>query len=269
MMPPSAEAELSDVVRAAAKSGEVDRYLAALLSPRRVRGDLIALAAYVAEIRRIGDEVREATLAEIKLQWWRDALTRSETGERSGNPVADQFAAVVTTHRLPRAKIEDWFDARVHTFYADPPVSDAALALELKLLEGIPFAFAARILGATDADESQDMIADAAVAYGIVRLGLDYPRSLARGRVPLPLSAMSADAKIYICREARAHLACVKPAFAHATQPQMLALLPLALVEPYLHALERDDHDLSRHIGDIAPLSRVWRIWCTRVSGRI
>jgi 15-cis-phytoene synthase len=268
-MPPSAETELSDVVRAAAKSGEVDRYLAALLSPRKVRGDLIALAAYVAEIRRIGHDVREAPLAEIKLQWWRDALARSETSEKSGNPIADQFAAVVSAHNLPRAKLEDWFDARVHTFYADAPASDGALALELRLLEGIPFVLAARILGAKDADEDQHMIADGSIAYGLARLGLDYPRSLARGRVPLPNSVSPADTKIYIGREARAHLARVKPAFAHATQAQKLALLPLALVEPYLHALERDDHDLSRHIGDIAPLSRVWRLWRARMTGRI
>ena len=263
------EIDMPDVVRAAAKAGEVDRYLAALLSPKIVRGDLIALAAYGAEIRRIGDEVREAPLAEIKLQWWRDALARAEAGEKSGNPVADQFAHVVSSHNLPRAKLEDWFDARVHTFYADPPASDDALALELKLLEGIPFAFAARILGQVDADENDGVIADAAVAYGIARLGLDYPRALARGRMPLPFSATSTDAKIYIGREARAHLARVKPAFAHATQSQMLALLPLALVEPYLQALEKDDRDLTRDLGDVMPLSRVWRIWRARVTGRI
>ncbi len=181
MMPPNSEAEFSEIVRAAAKAGEADRYLAALLSPRRARGDLIALAAYVAEIRRIGDEVREAPLAEIKLQWWRDALARSETGEKSGNPIADQFARVVTTHSLPRGKLEDWFDARVHTFYADPPASEDALALELKLLEGVPLSLAARILSDADANEDQDMIASAAVAYGLARLGLDYPRALVAG----------------------------------------------------------------------------------------
>lgn len=269
VMPPSAETGMADIVRAAAKSGEADRYLAALLSPRKVRDDLIALAAYVAEIRRIGDEVREGPLAEIKLQWWRDALARSVAGEKSGNPVADRFARVVSSHNLAHAKIEDWFDARVHTFYADPPASDAALALELKLLEGIPFAFAARILGQADADENDGVIADAGTAYGLARLGLDYPRSLARGRAPLPFSATSLDAKNYIGREARARLARVKPAFAHAPQAQMLALLPLALVEPYLQALERDDHDLTRDLGDVMPLSRVWRIWRARATGRI
>ncbi len=268
-MPPSAEAEMLDIVRAAAKAGEADRYLAALLSPRRVRGDLIALAAYVAEVGQIANEAREAPLAEIKLQWWRDALARSEAGDKSGNPIADAFARVVTDHNLPRAKLEDWFDAHVHRFYADPPANDDALNLEMKLLQGIPFAFVQLILGETGANEDQDMTANAAVAYGLARLGLEYPRVLARGRVPLPVSMIPDDAKAYILRNARAHVARVKPAFAHATHAQMLALLPLALVEPYLRALERDDHDVSRHIGDIAPLSRVWRIWRARAVGRI
>ena len=264
-----ADAGLPDVVRAAARLSEADRYLAALLSPREVRGDLIALAAYLGEIRGIAGEVREAPLAEIKLQWWRDALARFDAGEKSGNPIADEFARVVATRTLPRAKLEDWFDACVHTFYADPPASDEALVLELKLLEGIPFAMAARILGQAGADENDGTIPDAAVAYGLARLGLGYPRALARGRSPLPVNVTPDDTKAYIVREARAHLARVKPQFAHASQAQKLALLPLALVEPYLQALEKHDHDVSRHIGDIAPLSRVWRIWRARAAGRI
>lgn len=260
---------MPDVVRAAAKAGEADRYLAALLSPKEVRGDLIALAAYVAEVGQIKNEVREAPLAEIKLQWWRDALARFDTGEKSGNLIADEFARVAATYNLPRVKLEDWFDAHVHPFYADPPPSEDALALELKLLQGIPFALAARILGQAGAVEDDGTIPDAAVAYGMARLGLEYPRSLARGRVPLPQTREPPDAKDYILRTARECLARVKPAFAHASQAQKLALLPLALVEPYLQALERDDHDVSRHIGDIAPLSRVWRIWRARAVGRI
>ncbi len=85
----------------------------------------------------------------------------------------------------------------------------------------------------------------------------------------MPVNVKLDEAKAYILRVAREHLARVKPAFAHATQPQKLALLPLALVEPYLQALERDDHDLTRHIGDVAPLTRVWRIWRARMMGRI
>ena len=268
-MPPSVEEELFGIVRGAAKAGEPDRYLAALLSPPGVRNDLIVLAAYAAEIRRIGDEVREAPLAEIKLQWWRDALARFEAGEKSGNPVADQFARVVGAHSLPREQLEDWFDARVHTFYADPPGNEAALALELTLLEGIPFGFAAQILGAPAPAVGDGPFADAAVAYGLTQLGLNYPYALARGRTVLPFSATSAEAKTYICREARARLARVKPVFTHATQAQKLALLPLALVEPYLQALERKDHDLTRDIGDVVPLSRVWRLWRARMSGRL
>ena len=263
------ETGMPDVVRAAAKAGEADRYLAALLSPKTARGDLIALAAYVAEVGQIANEVREAPLAEIKLQWWRDAFARFETGGKSGNPIADEFARVVAAHNLPRAKLEDWFDAHVHTLYADPPPSEDALKLEMKLLQGIPFAFAQLILGETGASEEQDMIANAAIAYGMARLGLDYPRALARGRMPLPQSDEPSDAKAYVVNVAREHLARVKPAFAHASQAQKLALLPLALVEPYLQALERDDHDVSRHIGDIAPLSRVWRLWRARSVGRI
>jgi phytoene synthase len=49
---------------------------------------------------------------------------------------------------------------------------------------------------------------------------------------------------------------------------QCAAVLPAALVEPYLKALEKQD-DWLRETADIAPLSRVWRLWWAKQSARI
>ena len=51
-----------------------DRYLTALMAPRRVRGSLMALYAFNAELARIPALVSEPALGEIRLQWWRDAV---------------------------------------------------------------------------------------------------------------------------------------------------------------------------------------------------
>jgi hypothetical protein len=43
----------ADAVAAAARLGEFDRYLAALLAPPSARADLLALAAFASEVARV------------------------------------------------------------------------------------------------------------------------------------------------------------------------------------------------------------------------
>ena len=62
-------------VRDAARAYDRDRYLSALLAPSRARDDLVVLAAYLGEIQRVPLMIREALAGEIRLQWWRDALS--------------------------------------------------------------------------------------------------------------------------------------------------------------------------------------------------
>ena len=88
----SAAASEREAVRAAARELDYDRYLAALLAPRRARDDLMALAAFHGEIARIPLTVREPAIGDIRLQWWRDAL-RTPAGTATGNPVADAHAS--------------------------------------------------------------------------------------------------------------------------------------------------------------------------------
>ena len=79
----------ADAVAAAARAGEPDRYLAALLSPSSKRLGLLALAAFSAELANVPRLVtREPGMGEIRLQWWRDAL-HGDDGTRTGNPIAD------------------------------------------------------------------------------------------------------------------------------------------------------------------------------------
>jgi phytoene synthase len=54
-----------------------------------------------------------------------------------------------------------------------------------------------------------------------------------------------------------------------APRAALPAILPLALVEPYLAALERLGPNLVRQTADISPLTRVWQLWRASVLGRI
>jgi 15-cis-phytoene synthase len=267
---------ITDEMRASARATEPDRYLAALLAPRKVRDDLIALAAFIAELKRIALIVKDPHLAEIRLQWWRDALLSGDAGSAAGNPTAKAMRSLIARHRLDPNALASWLDAFAHTFYAASPEDEAHLDLEHALIEGTAFAFAAKICGAfAAAPQTLDL---AGAAYGLGRLGPDFPRILARGRVPLPgLGGFENEAPGVAGARARDRLAAlgfarldaIRAQFAKLDRPARTALLPLALVEPYLRASCAQGHDLTKELAEIAPLTRVWRIWRAHVSGRI
>jgi 15-cis-phytoene synthase len=266
---------VTSVIRQAARSGEPDRYLAATLAPPVVRDDLVALAAFLAEIGRIAHEVSDPKLGEIRIEWWREALQSSRDGILSGNPIADAFGAVVDRHGLSHHGIEGLLDAHVHGLYPAPPGDTAALQLETALREGTAFELAAKILGDDSGDGAAPVIEAAGIAYGLATLGLRLPYSLAKGRMPLPEAWAGADPAAMmgpmqnLVRESRAQLAYVKRSWGGMSAPLKAALLPLALVEPYLRVLEKPGHDPAHDVEDIAPLQRITKIAVAYFRGRL
>lgn len=266
----------ADAIRQAARDGAPDRYLAALLSPRAARDDLITLAAFSAEISRIGLQVQEAYLGEIRIQWWRDALSSSAPDSKSGHPVADAFADVIARHKLSRSALDDFFDASAHALFPTPPDDDAQLAQAMRMTEGTLFTFAAQILGARDTGAYAELIDHGAQAYGRAQLALDLPYALAASRLPVPLSAISntedPDWRAVIeslAATARSHLAHVRSAYSTAPSPVKSVLMPVALVEPYLRVVSRANHDPARDVAGVAPLTRTWRLATCHAFGWI
>lgn len=263
-----------DVVRDSARAHEADRYAAALLAPFEAHADLIALAAFAGEVRRISHVVRDPNLAEIRLAWWRD-LIAAGSAEKSGSPVADAFCAALRRHAIPREIVHDWLEALAHGLCGEPPADRTNLLLALRLTEGAAFDIAARFLGGSpDAAE----IAAAATAYGLARLGADLPYALARGRMPVPVAGLTlphldavdqAAIRTFIVTEAQSAYSEVQASYARLSQPTQTALLPVALVGPYLRALQAKGHDLAHTIAEVSPLQRYMRIGWAHWTDRI
>lgn len=275
-----ANSPAAEIIRQAAKAGEPDRYLAATLAPAAVRGDLITLAAFLAETGRIGRDVRDPAIGEIRIRWWRDALDAGRNGTPSGNPIADAFANVVVRHKLSQDAIHGLFDANVHGLYGDPPPSVEALRQELVLKEAVAFRFAAQILGAgpdvsTSTPASASPCDDAGAAYGLARLGRHLPYALAAGRMPLPPEWTCDNqldmraAMVHLATLSRTRLERVKGGWHTMSIELKTALMPVALVEPYLRVLEKPGHDAAHDVADVAPLVRVSRIAVAHFRGRL
>ena len=79
------------------RSRDRDRYLATLYSPAAVRPALFALHALDLELAGVVATTTEAMLGEIRLAWWREALTRLDTAP----PPAQPLLAALAAHALP------------------------------------------------------------------------------------------------------------------------------------------------------------------------
>ncbi|MEM8972395.1 MAG: squalene/phytoene synthase family protein [Pseudomonadota bacterium] len=154
-----------DEIVSLARTYQYDRYIAATLSPRAARHDLITLAAFAGEMRRIPWSVSEPTIGMIRLQWWRDGLTAAPQ-ETTGNPLADAVRTVVARNKLPVGLLLGHIDAQELELYADLVEDMDQLRLHYIRREGGLFQLAAQILGQPSA---LDRLDQAACAYGMAK----------------------------------------------------------------------------------------------------
>jgi 15-cis-phytoene synthase len=287
--PPEASVSVAslDELREAAIAREPDRYLAATLAPAELRYDLIALAAFAAEISRVPDLVREPLAGEIRLQWWRDALIGGSGDAAAGHPVAVAMRAAIARFALPTEIVERVIDAQADALHGERPIDERAMRKRLAASEGGVFRLAARICAGDVADydssnrEDDARTADlAGLAYGLSR-GLLRARTYDAARLLIPHSLLSdserdavVDARVdaavdTVSSMARSAHADVAVRMRQMSRRRRLAFLPLAMVRPNLRALQRELGDSAAVPGDALPIGRLLRIGWAHVSGRV
>jgi phytoene synthase len=272
--------ERDAAVRTIARDGDPDRYASALFASGACRERLFALYAFNVELARIGEQVSEPQLGEIRLQWWRDALDRACAGETTGHPVADALGLAVRECDLSRQSLADLIDARSFDVSVKIMPDTAALDDYLGDTAGALFKLAAEVgMAEGRAAEPRALeraVRAAGIAYGLTGLMRALPVHVRRGRADIPADGLlrhgTSPAQLLAgeggegltellaelrerargaLKSARQHLAELPPA-------ARLAFLPLALVEPYLSALQRVDP--LRQVAEINPLYRLWRL---------
>jgi phytoene synthase len=259
------------VIVAAARTYAPELYLSALLAPRAHRDDLVVLAAFEGEIDRIPREVKDPMLGEIRLQWWRDRIERAAPGDNSGHPVADAVAGVVRQHGLERSGLIDSIDAR--SPLGGPDGDGGALGGERRQcgFDAAAMIRAAAVLGVKDpVGEDRAFLVAAGRALTAVRDGMGQQARRAQGEIAAEgaeaeatrrgIAAALAEGRTCL-EEARALAGGRSRALRHAA-------LPVALVEPYLRALQEAADDPGGREAAISPLARVWRLWRAHRTGR-
>ena len=275
----------ADYIRDRVRTGDQDRYWAALLAPQAVRTDLLALYAFNIEIAQIAEQVSEPQLGEIRLEWWREALNAAIAGGTADHPVLRPLAAAVSDHGLPPDLLEGLIGARSFDLAREPMPDFAALRAYLLATAGAVFRLGARISGAADAASAASD--HAAVAYGLTGLMRALPYHTARGQIFIPADLLAKHglhpqilldgednqdvraALRDLRHEAFATLAAARQALRPVRGGALAPFLPLALVEPYLKALAAPSRHPLRDVAQINPLRRYALIWRAHLRGRI
>ena len=151
--------------------------MATPISARRV---LFPLYAFNVEVARAPWVTQEPMIAEMRLQWWRDALDEIANGGRvRRHDIVDGLAGILDVEGA-RA-LDRSVAARRWDIYSDPFDDAAHLDEYIDATSGTLMATGARLLGPCD----EAIVSDFAYATGIANLFKAAPELEARGRKPL------------------------------------------------------------------------------------
>ncbi len=230
---------MSEDLDALVRRVDEDRWLATRFAPEAVRARLIALYAVNYEIARIPETVREAPLGDIKLEWWRAALS-----EIAGGAAPRAHPALMALHRAGSAGVARDMNGVVEARAADV---EAAPFTTWSVLEayvhgtsrGLMVAALAACGANAVAVEHARFLDHAALAWGYVGLLRAGPHWAARGRSFLPEGATEADA----LKRARNAYEEAKPLARSLSVAAFPAFGYVALIPGYLQALERGERE--------------------------
>jgi len=163
------------------KQGDPDRFLATMASPISARKVLFPIYAFNVEVARAPWVTQETMIAEMRLQWWRDALDEIRLGGMvRRHEVITPMSGLIDTEG---AEILDKLvQARRWDVYKDPFTDVAHFNAYLDATAGGLLWASSRALGARDCEEQARNIG---WASGLTNWFLAVPHLKAMGRVPL------------------------------------------------------------------------------------
>ena len=219
------------------RRGDPDRFLAAMAAPGAARARLFPLYAFNLEVARAPWVTQEPLIAEMRLQWWRDALAEIAAGAPPrAHEVTRPLAEVLRTARIPVQLLDALVAARRWDIAGEPFPDAAALAAHLDATGGGLMWAAALALGA--GPEAEPAVRDLARAGALAAWLRAAPALAAAGRAAWPDPAPAAVAAL-----ARAGLGWMDSArAARGTVPRRAqpALLTAWQARPLLRQAARD-----------------------------
>jgi phytoene synthase len=252
-----------DALETLIRTSDPDRYIASLFAPTAKRPPLYALYALNHELASIADHAREPMMAEIRLQWWRDALAEARAGKPRGHDVLQGMAEAFAQADLPRALFDAMIDARALDVSGETFADMSALETYADATSGNIMRLAAHILG----EQTDEMARRAGIAYALAGILRAVPFHAARRKLFLPLDLLKAEnldvenvfagheitniKRVFdaVSQRARNHLTNAR----RVAKPEksLAAFLPASTVPAYLKLMTKRDFNPFRDRADI------------------
>jgi len=247
----------ADLVRRA----DPERFMAAMAAPVAARHVLFSIYAFNVEVARAPWVTAEPMIAEMRLQWWRDALAEiREGGTIRRHQVVTPLAAILDAEGADL--LDQLIEARRWDIYRDAFKDEAHFTQHLERTAGNLMLAAARALGPVDAAS----IGDAGYAHGLAGWLRAVPTLERAKRVPLVdgrgwAVKILANEGLTRLKRARAN----RGSIAAAARP---ALLPLWQTAAILRRARRDPARVAEGRLDSAPALSRLSLMARAASGR-
>ena len=243
------------------RRADPSRFQAAMAAPVAARGVLFAVYAFNVEVARAPWVTQEPMIAEMRLQWWADALEEIRTGGTvRRHEVVTPLARVLDAEGA--ALLIGLVEARRRDTERAPFGDEAAFLGYLEATSGNLIRAAARALGPAQ----EDVLRDAGLALGLANWFRAIPELEAAGRSPLPDGRP--EAVRALAHEGLRRLATARGARAGVSRAAAPALLPLWEAGPVLRAAARHPGSVAGGTLDPAPARSRLTLMLRAISGR-
>ncbi len=267
-----------------ARSGSSFYYSFLFLAPKQRRA-ITALYAFCREVDDVVDSDGEATIAAVKLNWWRDEIERLFAGEAQ-HPVTRALASVIEEFDLPQEQFLEIIDGMEMDLEQNRYASFRDLALYCYRVAGVVGLLTAEIFGYQDR-HTLKYAHDLGIAFQLTNIVRDVYEDAQRNRIYLPLDELNqfgvAETDILQKNETPAFHELMQfqaqrakqyyeQAFAQLPDEdryrQRCGLIMAAIYRATLEEVERDGFHVLQHRISLTPLRKLWLAWKTAIQTR-
>lgn len=234
------------------EQGDPDRFRTVMAAPLSARHVLFPLYAFNVEVARAPWVTKEPMIAEMRLQWWRDALEEIGAGAQvRKHEVTTPLAALLTPEQVARLDVS--VAARRWDIYRDAFEDQAHMDAYIDQTTGHLMWTASELLGAqTDAETG---VRDVAFAAGCAAFLRAVPALAEAGRIPL----LDGTHEGLVALAQRARKRLKKPKLLKSARP---ALWPAIGVGKTLDQVIRDPSAVGdgRLLPGVTPFQLSWTV---------
>ncbi len=258
----------------AAKSGSSFYYSFMFLPPQR-RQAITALYAFCREVDDVVDECHDLSLAQTKLEWWRQEVARVYAGTPT-HPVGLALQDIIGAFNLPQEQLLEIIDGMAMDLAQTRYLDFKGLQLYCYRVASVVGLLAAEIFGYRDR-QTLKYAHDLGLAFQLTNIIRDVGEDARRGRIYLPvedlqrfdvpardiLEARYSDAfRELMAFQAQRAESFYDQAFAHLPEvdrkAQRPGLVMAAIYRTLLREIAADGFKVLDRRTSLTPLRKVW-----------